>query len=140
MLLPLIYRAPYWVQQWCYKRYFRSNDVAFYLDVYGQHEDFYAYDYYYISKGSSKESDRILLTLGKKFDSELSFLDIDGDGIPEIHISGYDPREPGVNYFKFDKSTKTFSEIPMSQIPQKWKDKYPEDETGDQRPWYDFWD
>jgi hypothetical protein len=64
---------------------------------------------------------------------EVEFIDIDGDGTPEVHASGRDndthpnddPR--GNNFFRYDSKTNTLVPIPLEAVPQKWKDRYPED-------------
>ena len=123
---PLLYYTPHWYRQWRYSAYFKSQDIGFYKGSYGEHDAYYYYDYYQLSKGLEPESNRIPLTWGKK-DSSLSFIDLDGDGIPEVHLSGYDPKEPGVNYFRFNPVVKNFKLIPFDEVPLKWQKRFSED-------------
>jgi hypothetical protein len=64
---------------------------------------------------------------------EFQFIDIDGDGIPEVHVSGLDndtthaPEDHGNNFFRYDPKTNTLIPIPLEAVPRKWRDRYPED-------------
>jgi hypothetical protein len=64
---------------------------------------------------------------------ELEFIDIDGDDVPEVHVSGFDndtthtAENRGNNFFRYDAKTNTLVPIPLEAVPRKWKDRYPED-------------
>lgn len=64
---------------------------------------------------------------------EVEFLDIDRDGVPEVHVSGYDNDttnsndDRGNNFFRYDPRTNALVPIPLDAVPRKWRDRYPED-------------
>jgi len=63
----------------------------------------------------------------------MEFIDIDADGIPEVHVSGLDndttqaSEDHGNNFFRYDSKTNALVPIPLDAVPQEWRDQYPED-------------
>ncbi len=64
---------------------------------------------------------------------EIEFIDMDADGVPEVHASGYDNsthpngETPGNNFFRYDEKNNSLKPIPLGEVSQKWRDRYPED-------------
>jgi hypothetical protein len=108
-------RGRYW---W----YFRSQGIAFDGGYSPNGGSFY----WFVAHVGPKTTGREIVLGGAPTSQspELTMIDLDDDGVPEIHISGEDPADPGRNFLRYIPATKDFETIPIDQVPPAWKARF----------------
>ena len=130
LLLPLLYWMPFWYKQWRYRQYFKARDICFTEGYSGNGSSWYVFYAYRCSLGYAKDPDPFPIGAAPASQSpEMVFVDIDSDGIPEIHVSGYDSALPGYNYSRYNEAIQKMEYIPINKVPREWKNKFPEDQN-----------
>lgn len=117
---------PDWLLRGKYWWYFRSRGIVF-EEGYSPNGGSY---YWFVAHVGPKSTGREIVLGGAPTSQSprLTMMDFDDDGVPEIHISGEDPADPGRNFLRFIPATNDFETIPIDRVPSSWKARFPEDQ------------
>lgn len=108
-----LYFVPDMYMQHKYASFYRQRDICFVLAVQGSAD----YRWWEASRCSTGET---LEVLHGAPTAKLRFVDVDGDGIPEVYVSGKNPSYPGGNLHRFVDlgPNHVFNTVPEDEVDE----------------------